>query len=383
MKLLHKTSEEYKIFLDMEHWKAEKVISEPEEILSKKNKLYPLFLHLYQITEELYAKLPMRKNGEHAFIHPLNVVYNLKKAGIIDEVTLCAGLIHDYVEESVDVYRDVNKIKEDIRGIQILDVYEEEVFIALEENLKLFCKQSRIDFSFVREILAVEKLLTRHKRDFYYQSIIELFVDSEERTRERAIQVKLADRIHNILCIESFNEQQRMYQCFKNLFILNNTKKFLIERKGKHDFATEKLFKKCGKATYDAFLTVCKLCEKKGIQSIVTMIQLAFKKFALATNGLGEVTTLDEKEKHPMRLFHGVIRKYDFRLRHEWKQFDAVVKSESTYCKKFFANFNFTDEQIRAIMDYKDAYSCKEVVAHLMYLPDYTLGKFDYGKLFR
>jgi len=48
-----------------------------------------------------------------------------------------------------------------------------------------------------------------------------------------------------------------------------------MERKGKHTKQTEKLFKKCGKATYDAFLTVCKLCEKKGIREIISTIQLA------------------------------------------------------------------------------------------------------------
>ena len=55
----------------------------------------------------------------------------LKKTWITDGITLCAGLIHDYAEESVDRYRDLNKIKEDEKSIKILDVYEEEVFKAL------------------------------------------------------------------------------------------------------------------------------------------------------------------------------------------------------------------------------------------------------------
>jgi len=79
----------------------------------------------------------------------------------------------------------------------------------------------------VEEVLGAVRLLTRHKRDCYYQSIIEIFVGDDEKMRERAIPVKLSDRIHNILCIESFNEQQRMFQCFKNLFILNNVKNIL------------------------------------------------------------------------------------------------------------------------------------------------------------
>lgn len=367
----------------MKHWKAEKKIFRPEIFLQKENKLSPLFFYLYELTEELYTKLPLRLNGENPLVHPSNTVLYLKKAGITDEITLCTGLIHDYVEESVEIYRDLNKIKEDENGIKILDAYEEEVFKALQENLIIFSRKNKINFSAAKEVLGTVRLLTRHKRDFYYQSIIELFVCDDEKMRERAIQVKLSDRIHNILCIESFNEQQRMFQCFKNLFILNNAKKYLMERKGKYTKQTEKLFKKCGKATYDSFLTICKSCEKKGVQEIISMIQLAFKKFALASNGLWEVTILNEKEKHPIRLFQGVIRKYDYRLHHEWKSFDKVVKSEKNYCTNFFANFKFSEEQIRAIMDYKDAYSCKEVVAYLMYLPEYTLGKFDYGDLFR
>lgn len=383
MKIFKKTSEEYKIFLELEHWKSEKVLFQPKYFLSDKNKFYPLFLYLYQITERLYGKLPLRKNGENPLIHPLNVMINLKKAEINDEITLCAGLIHDYIEESVDVYRDANKIKEDAKGIKILDAYEEKVFVDLEEELRLFSKEKKINFWVIKDILSVTKLLTRHKRDFYCRSIIELFICDDEKIREKAIQVKLADRIHNILCIESFNEQQRMFQCFKNLFILNNTKKYFKERAGKQSPATEKLFKKCGKATYDAFLKVCLLCEDKGIKNVTSMIQLAFKKFALENNGLWEVTEFNEKEKHPVRLFQGIIRKYDYRLHHEWKFFDGIKDNEFRYCKRFFADFKFNDEQIRAIIDYKDAYSSKELVAYLMYLPNYTLGNFDYDKLFR
>ena len=65
---------------------------------------------------------------------------------------------------------------------------------------------------------------------------------------------------------------------------------------------------------------------KKGIGETKSMIQLAFKKFALEKAGMWEVTTVDEQETHLMRLFQGVVRKYDARLHHEWERFEALKK---------------------------------------------------------
>ena len=106
------------------------------------------------------------------------------------------------------------------------------------------------------------------------------------------------------------------------------------------------------------------------------MMQLAFKKFALEKAGMWEVTKVDAKETHLMRLFQGVVRKYDARLHHEWEIFEALKAAEYDYCRKFFADFNFTEEQIKALVDYKDSYSLKEVVSYLLYLPDYVVHRF-------
>ena len=77
--------------------------------------------------------------------------------------------------------------------------------------------------------------------------------------------------------------------------------------------------------------------------------------------GLWEVTALNTEVRHPFRLFQGVVRKYDARLRHEGKKYTTIVKNEQKYCRKFFAGHRFKEKQIRAILDYKDAYSLKEV----------------------
>jgi len=376
--------EEYGTYKVLEHWKAEKEIREEAFVLSK-DPLFVLFDFLFKRTKEMYAQLPQRKNGENPLIHPFNVVVILKRAQVDDALTLCAGLLHDYVEEKVDIYKAMEGIKEDFEGCLVLDDYELKVFGEFEEELKIFCLQHNINNTICMELIDIIKLLTRHKRDFYYETIINLFTSKDEKVKKMAIQIKLADRMHNILCIDSFNPQQRLYQCFKNLFILNNTKKYLLECKEKEieDLQTEKLFKKCSKATYDAFLRVCSLCSAQGISSIKSMMHLAFKKFALEKGGMWAVTDLDERERHPMRLFHGVIRKYDARLHQEWEKFEEYRQKEREYCTKFFADYHFTPEQIEAILDYKDAYALKEVVAYLMYLPEYIIGGFEYGRLFR
>ncbi|OGI64486.1 hypothetical protein A2642_01835 [Candidatus Nomurabacteria bacterium RIFCSPHIGHO2_01_FULL_39_10] len=380
-------SKEYKIFKELEHWRPLKNIVAATEFVAANHLLYGLFCYLYIDTKELYAQMPLRKNGEKPFIHPLNVVMNLKKAGVNDVVTLCAGLIHDYVEERVDLYKEQVEIKEDSEGIKKLDAYEKVVLYELQEKMSVVAVQEKIDLRVVEEIIAITKLLTRHKRDFYYKSIIGIFQCRDEKIREKAMQVKLADRTHNIWSIENFTEQQRLFQCFKNLFIINNVKLYLMEKKGKHIFEEheplEKLLKKCGKATYDAFLYICRWTMEKGITEVTSMMQLAFQKFSLERNGMLEVTNINRREKHPLWLFQGVIRKYDAKLLHHFKTYEKLKQSEFEYCTLFFSDYKFTPEQIKAIVDYKDAYSLKEAVAYLLYKPDYMLGRFNYQKLFR
>jgi len=382
-------SSSYKAYKTLQHWKPTDKILPSDKLFNKKDKLYPLMEYIYKRTEEFYLRLPKRKNGQESFIHPINVVLALKEAGIKDQITLAAGLLHDAVEERVDLYRDDENIIEDKKGIKILDDYEIKVFNKIEKELNEFCIKNKFDTEIINELISIVKLLTRHKRDFYYKSIFYMFQDQDEKIQEKAILVKLADRMHNILSIECFNEQERIYQCFKNLFILNNVKKYILENKGKESFLIEplppigKLFKRCAKATYDAYLRILELCNAKGTIGIRSMIQLAFKKFALEKEGAKGVTSVNKKEAHPIRLYGGIIRKYDFRLHHQWRRFDAVDKNEKRYCEMFFSEFNFSDEQIQAIIDYKDAYALKEVVTFLIYIPDYIISRFEYSDLFR
>jgi len=381
-----KQTPEYQTYKVLEHWRPQNQVLLSKKLALPGKKLSPLMSYLYQRVKKEYANFPRRKNDKEQFTHPLNVVLDLQKAGINDEVTLCAGLVHDLVEEKVDVYKRQNKLS-DTKDNKQLDKYEEEVWEELDEEISFFCKKNKISLKVAKEIMLILHLLTRHKRDFYYRSISQIFTCAKDPYREKAIQIKLSDRIHNIQSLENYDEQEMLYQCFKNLFIINNTKRYLQQKYGKNVNPnqgirpTEKLFKKCCKATYDAFWKVFMLSRDKGIFEIESMIHLAFKKFAWERGGLWQVTEIDPKETHPIRLFQGIVKKYDARLHHEWDVYERMKKSEIEYCKRFFADYNFSPKQLEAIIDYKDAYAMKEVVAKLLYDPKYVVESFGCSTL--
>ena len=373
---------EQKAFEILKHSLPIKKVLPANFFISRSNKYNKLFSYLYIKTKKLYEILPKRKNGENPFIHPINILYALKDAKVLNELTYCIALLHDYIEEEVDVYMVKNNLKEDKNGIVILDRYEVKVAKKLEDELLIFCKKNRYDLRNVDVIMKSVKLLTRHKRHFYYRSISGIFNCDDNQVKERVIQVKLADRTHNILSIDSFDEQGKMYQCFKNLFILNNTKKYLLDVYGLKVFTrelyspTEKLFNKCSKATYDAFLKICCSSSNKGVMKVKYLLQLAFKKFELNRSGLLAITKLDKREAHPMRLFQGVVWKYDARLHHEWKIFDKIKIEELNFCKLFFSDSKFSEKTLHSILNYKDAFALKEVIAYLIYNPKYYISGF-------
>jgi len=384
---MSKQSEEYETYKDIEHWKPIDEILLVKNLTNKEDQFATLFAHVYKKTKAAYHYFPDRRDGQDSFTHPLNLVWDLKKAKVTDYVVLCAGMLHDYVEEMVDLYKKENNVIKDQKGIKLLDEYELIVIKELIDDLKAFCKKRVLCEKVIDEIMDLLKLLTRHKRHFYYRSISDIFNCKNKEIKEKAIQIKLADRIHNIQSLDSFDTEGKVYQAFKNLFILNNTKRFLQEKhgdqlkSGEGITPTEKLFKKCCKATFDSFLQICHLCLDKGLKDIESMLQLAFRKFAHEKGGLWVVTKLDPKEKHPMRLYFEIVRKYDARLHQEFDKFEDAQNNEKEYCRKFFIDFNFSEEQLDAIIGYKDAYALKEVVARLLYKSNYLISGFGCSEL--
>lgn len=372
----------YKAYEHLRLWEPTKKIYLPEELLDKDSPLYPLFSYIYQKTWKLYQDLPLRRNGEKPILHPINTTLYLKKSKINDPISLSVALLHDYVEEEVDLYRWEHGIEPNKEGAIRLDQYESERFKELERDLLQFCIDHQLDGRVVYEILKTIRLLTRHKRHFYLRSISSIFNCPDKELKERAIHVKLADVMHNLQSIENFDEPTRLYVSFKALFVLNNAKKHLIDHYGR-EYLTgkkycpmEKLFNKCARDTYDASLTICRLSCEKGTYHIRTLLQLAFKKFELLNKGLWEVTFVDENEIHPLRLYQGVVRKYDARLHHEFDRYDEMRAIEMQYCDNFFRDYHFNRGQLHAIVNYKDAFGLKEVIAYLIYQPDYVIARF-------
>ena len=229
---MSKFSKEYKTYKDLEHWKPIDEIILVNDLTNKKDEFAPLFEYVYKKTKEAYHYFPDRRDGQDSFTHPLNLVWDLKKAKVTDYVVLCAGLLHDYIEEMVDLYQRENNITKNQKGIGILDEYELVIIKELVDDLKKFCRKRVLCEEIIDEVMSLLRLLTRHKRHFYYRSISEIFNYKDKEVKEKAIQIKLADRIHNIQSLDSFDTQGKVYQAFKNLFILNNTKRFLQEKYG-------------------------------------------------------------------------------------------------------------------------------------------------------
>lgn len=372
---------EYCMYKLSEIWLPLKKVPPVADLIRTKNKL---ILYLYHKIKQECKHFPKRKNGEDPFIHPLNTLYYLQKANVDDTVTLAAGLLHDYIEEKVDLYKHQKHLAEDSKSINLLDNYESELLAQLEQELQQFCRSNKLNPSLVKKITAVVSILTRDKCHLYYRSISEIFNCKNEKTKERTIQIKLADRMHNIQTLSSYNEESKIYQCFKNLFILNNTKRYLLDHQKKSSlnlFSTKKLFKKCCKATYEAFLEVCNQSVIHNVSRIKTMLHLAFKKFASEYGGLWAVTAVNIDEVHLIRLFQGIIRKYDARLHLEFDRFKKMEKSEIDYCRKFFADFNFSEAELKSLIYYKDAYAMKEVVARLGYKSKYVIFSFGCSEI--
>lgn len=376
--------------MDLQVPEPVKKVLDVGDLFDSNDVMYPVAEFFYSKVKVLYKRIGKRKNGENSLLHPLNVVMNLKRrGGVADQVTLLGGLLHDYIEEQVDMYaKDEGIDHKSEKGKRILDSYEVVFSKEFQADLLNLKKKYGISRDFVSELVGVLSLLTRHKRHFYYKSLSFMFtsIDYSDRVREMAMQIKMADRIHNIQSIECFSERGRLYQCFKNFFILNNVKRFLLDhydksvfhriRDGKKPVETERLFNKCAKATYLAYLKICVIATNKGIWPVKTALQLAFKKYKFEYSGIWEVTDVVNIFRHPMHLYFGIVRKFDARLHQEREAYEERILIEKAFCERYFAVLKYKDDQLRAILDYKDAYALKEIIAHLLYDHNYYLKNF-------
>jgi hypothetical protein len=323
-----------------------------------------------------------RKNKLPHLVHPLSVTHYLQKANS-SFLVQCAGVLHDYIEEIVDYHAaDFGLITSSSKNFNFFDLLESQLLIGLEGDLGSIFGDGPVSGANPLNVTETVGLLTRYKRHRYYESVNGIFTCTDEEIRDAGIELKLADRKHNILTLDSFNEQQAVYQCFKNMFILNEAKKHLRRTNqltsvsSSEMTSTEKLFRKCGKATYDALWYVTQKASGKINSHAILTLELAFQKFDKMYGRLGQVTTPNPHELHPLRLFQGVVLKYDSHLHKEEEEFERREADERKYCSGIFAKEHFSPDQIKALIAFKDAFALKVVMGNLLYDKDYNIEGF-------
>lgn len=332
----------------------------------------------YEITRDFYATQPRRKNGQEAFTHPTNVARYLRKARCQVGV-VAAGLLHDVLEDRLDK-----------RAVGLSD---EPIFKDERANLGKLVVSIAKETGFPREIaeriVEVVSVLTRHKADLYYKSISGIFTHDDPLVQVNAACVKMADRMHNIQTIENYEGEDQLYQCFKNIFILNNAKQLLARVTGgvfdsRMAYSVEKLFKKCGKATFQALMRLDYEQDRPEVFQVCTVLALALRKYILEVRGLWKVTEYKLEPGVPVYyLYHGIIKKYDHKLHHEHKAFRRHVERELAYMRATFADLGLSDSDLLKADFYKDAIALREVVASLLYLEDYVIRGFECSALCR
>ena len=118
-----------------------------------------------------------RKSGELYIIHPLNVAYILAKLDL-DEETICAGLLHDVVEDTA------------VTSKQLEDEFGTEIAEMVEGVTKL----SKIQYTSVEE----------EQVENYRKMFLAMGKDI------RVILIKLADRLHNMRTLKFLSRERQI-----------------------------------------------------------------------------------------------------------------------------------------------------------------------------
>ncbi len=333
----------------------------------------------YSMAERLYEGLGRRKNGELSFTHPTNVAMFLK-LGLCQPHVIASALLHDVLEDRADQIKGATgrspaEIELELRGQFASDIID---------------MASACDFprDVAERVVEIVWTLTRHKVELYYKSISSVFNHPDISVRISAALVKLADRMHNIQTLDNYENEEKIYQCFKNIFILNNAKQLLIEVNARNWnermlHSLDKMFKKSGKSTFQALLTLSHAAHSdQNVFQVVSYLALALRKFMLERQGLWRVTNEVVRPGAPVwALFDGIVMKYDHRLHHEDAQFDAHVGRELDYMRITFGPLGLSDAEYRTAIAYKDAMALVEVVASLLYVDDYMIRGFECSQL--
>lgn len=135
---------------------------------------------------ELHHQGQYRKSGESYFIHPYEVAMILAEYNM-DDATICAGLLHDVVEDTEVTYEDI--VRE----------FGEEVAILVDGVTKL----KKIKF----------KSKTHNQGENLKKMVISMAKDV------RVIIIKLADRLHNSRTLNHMTEEKQKEKALETLEI--------------------------------------------------------------------------------------------------------------------------------------------------------------------
>ena len=340
---------------------------------------------VWRIAEPLYPPTEQRKNGDPLSVHPTHVAWYLKRAQCQPYVIAC-GLLHDYIEDRVE--RDYGKVADPV----VMDT----LGAKLRGELGVEVIKAATEAGFPRDpaerVVEIVWTLTRHKADLYYKSISAIFNHEDLLIRLPAAMVKLADRMHNIQTIENYKDSDKLYQCFKNIFILNNAKQLRIATESRGRAVDKrmvnslaKLNKKCGKATFQALMGLqYEISSADRFFDLLTYLALALKKFSLEIGGLWRVAHPDLALGAPIyNLYHGIVEKYDHLLHHEEPEYLGCVERELRFVAGTFQMLRLTEEELKRAIAAKDAMVLAEVVASLLYQDTFVIKGFECGSLCR
>ena len=139
----------------------------------------------YKLAEQLHDGV-LRQSGEPYIIHPLNVAYTLAELHA-DTDTLCAGLLHDTIEDT------------DITKEEIKELFNEEVAKLVDGVTKI----SKMNFSTKQEqsLANTRKIITSITDDV------------------RIIIIKLADRLHNMRTLQFKKEEKQKENALETMEI--------------------------------------------------------------------------------------------------------------------------------------------------------------------
>jgi hypothetical protein len=357
----------------------------------------------YDFAKDFYRNVPPRRDGSQAFTHPTNVAMYLRLARCTAYV-VAAGLLHDMLEEAVDNEKQSLKVTQgkDLSPLQadrLLDGYRAQ----FAEKIMRICRDTGFPRDLAERVVIIVEVLTRHKSDMYYKSIFCIFNDPDEAVRLGGVLVKLADRMHNIQTIGIYQDEEKIYQCFKNIFILNQAKQLwntlramLLEAEltGRHTgyegarkkvYSMEKLIKKCGKATFQALMRIDhpQNPSPKMFQ-LMTYLALALRKYILEEKGLWKVTSTKlQAGVQVQHLYDGIISKYDAKLHRKEARFRRQMEEELAFSRATFGELGLRDDELIEALHCKDAMALKEVVASFLYDKGFVISGFECSAMCR